>query len=177
MLKKLPSILWAFTLIVLLGFTIRYFYYSTSDSHANISSAPLFKSHMADIQAKPQPLSQYQGKVIVLNFWATWCPPCRDEMPELSELQLAYQSKNVVVLGIAVDELNLVQEYLQASPVNYPILIADYAGMDLSEQLGNDHGILPYTVIIDSHGEVIKTFLGRISRPALEPVLQPLLAP
>lgn len=176
MLKKLPSILWAFTLIALLGFTIRYFYSSYSDNNAAISSAPLFKSHMADIHAKTQPLNQYQGKVIVLNFWATWCPPCRDEMPELSELHQAYQSRNVVVLGIAIDELNLVQEYLQTSPVSYPVLIADYAGMNLSEQLGNDHGILPYTVIIDSHGQVIKTFLGRISKPMLEPVLQPLLA-
>lgn len=177
MLKKLPSILWAFTLIALLSFTIRYFYNSTSDNDTAISSTPFFKSHMVDIHTKPQPLSQYQGKVIVVNFWATWCPPCRDEMPELAELHQAYQGKNVVVLGIAIDELDLVQEYLQTSPVSYPIVVADYAGMNLSEQLGNEHGILPYTVIIDSHGKVIKTFLGRISKPMLEPVLQPLLAP
>lgn len=142
-----------------------------------MSSSPLFTSSMIDAEAKAQNLDQYRGKIIVLNFWATWCPPCRDEMPELSLLHQAYQNKNVVVLGVAVDEYGLVKEFLQTSPVNYPILVADYAGMELSSKLGNDQGALPYTVIIDREGKIVKTFLGRISKPLLEPVINPLLSP
>ncbi len=96
-------------------------------------------------------------------------------MPELSSLHQTYQSKNLVVIGIAIDELELVKAFLQTSPVAYPILVADYSGMELSGKLGNDKGILPYTVIIDSHGKIVETYLGRISKPLLEPVIKPLL--
>jgi len=96
-------------------------------------------------------------------------------MPELSQLQLEYKNRNVVVLGIAEDELALVREFLQSSPVTYPIFIADNENMELGANLGNNKSILPYTVIIDTDGNVIDTFFGRISKPLLEKSLQNIL--
>lgn len=96
-------------------------------------------------------------------------------MPELSQLQQQYQNKNVVVLGIAVDEVSLVKEFTQATPVSYPLVADENTGMGLAISLGNDQGALPYTVIIDANGKVIQTFFGRISKPLLESALAPLL--
>ena len=80
-----------------------------------------------------------------------------------------------MVLGLAIDDLALVKEFLQTSPVNYPIFIAENESMELGTELGNDQGVLPYTVIIDADGNVIKTFFGRISKPLLEETLKTLL--
>ncbi len=176
MLKKTLSFLGYLVLIACLGLVFRYVALNSAEStKANASSSPLFAASLVDIQGKTQDLSQYQGKIIVLNFWATWCPPCREEMPELSQLHQAYQSKNVAVLGVAIDELDLVKEFLQASPVTYPILVNETSGMDLSDQLGNNQGVLPYTVIIDSNGNVVKTYFGRISKSLLETTIDTLL--
>ena len=111
----------------------------------------------------------------MLNFWATWCPPCREEMPELSELHTQYQAKNVVVVGLAVDELALVKEFALATQVSYPLLAAEDEGMQLASELGNSQGVLPYTVIIDKDGVVQKNFFGRISKALLSEALEPLI--
>ena len=180
MLKKpLTFIAYLITLIIL-GLLVRHYainpiYENSESSKVEISSAPLFTTPLTNLQGLKQDLSQYKGKIIVLNFWATWCPPCREEMPELSELQLEYKNKNVVVIGIAEDELPLVQEYLQSSPVSYPIFIAENEAMNLGAKLGNDKGVLPYTVMIGADGRVIDTFYGRISKQLLEMSLQNLL--
>jgi len=139
-------------------------------------SAALYAAKLPDTNGKIQNLEQYQHKIIVVNFWATWCPPCREEMPELVALQQAYQDKNVVVLGIALDDPAQVAQYLQSTPVNYPIVADDIAGSMLSEQLGNDKGVLPYTVIIDADGKVVSTHFGRITKLILEAAIKPLLS-
>lgn len=177
MLKK--TLIAASLLIILFSFSLAVRHFSVTstgkNSHSSINTAPLFAANLTDIQGIKQDLGQYQGKIIVLNFWATWCPPCREEMPELSQLHQAFQNKNVVVLGVAIDDPALVKDFLQSSPVNYPILIAENESMDLSTQLGNDKDVLPYTVIINADGSVIDTFFGRISKPLLESTLQTLL--
>lgn len=112
----------------------------------------------------------------MLNFWATWCPPCREEMPELSELHTEYNNKNVVVLGVAIDELALVKEFTQESPVSYPLFSAENEGMELASNLGNDKGVLPYTVIINTQGNVVNSYFGRINKTLISEALLPLLA-
>lgn len=175
MLKKPLAFITYLIFLILLGLAVRHFAINALDDRPAISSAPLFSTPLADTQGSTADLKPYQGKIIVVNFWATWCPPCREEMPELSALQQAYANKNVVVLGIAEDDLPAVKEYLQASPVTYPIFIAENEGMNLGTNLGNDKGVLPYTVIIGEDGSVIDTFFGRISKPLLEKSLQKLL--
>jgi len=134
----------------------------------------LFSKSFPDENGKIQNLKQWQGKIIVINFWATWCPPCREEMPELSQLNLKYQNKNVVVVGISTDDVPTVKKFTNETKVSYPLLAADMAGSDLAFSLGNDQDVLPYTVIIKPDGTVAKTFFGRLSMPKLEETLNKL---
>jgi len=161
--------------LILLGLAVRHFAVNPLYNQPVTSAKPLFTATLTDINGSKQNLSQYQGKIIVLNFWATWCPPCREEMPELSQLHQEYKNRNVVVLGVAEDELAPVKEYLQLSPVAYPVFIAENESADLGMHLGNDKSVLPYTVIIGADGNVIDTFFGRINKPLLEKSLENLL--
>ncbi len=170
MLKKLFSITPYLIVIVILGSLIRYFALHPI-STPKIKAHTLYSSELLNTNGQPATLDAYRGKIIVLNFWATWCPPCREEMPELSALHEAYKNKNVVVLGIAVDETDAVKEFMEQSPVSYPIFIAKNESMALSTELGNTQSILPYTVIIDTNNIVIDTFLGKINKTTLEKVL------
>lgn len=171
MLKKTLITIACLGLLISLGLAVRHLSVN-SGNNTTINTAPLFTASLIDAQGIKQNLTQYKGKIIVLNFWATWCPPCREEMPELSQLYQEYQNKNVVVLGIAIDELALVKDFLLSSPMNYPIFIADNESMELGTELGNDKGVLPYTVIINADGNVIDTFFGRISKSLLETTIQ-----
>lgn len=180
MLKKILSAIAYLAATMALGFAIYHFFLSPnsrSSQSAALATQALFAANLPNENGVNQALSQYKGKIIVLNFWATWCSPCREEMPELSQLYEEYKSKNVVVLGVAVDELALVKEFSQATPVSYPLFAAENDGMNLTANLGNDKGILPYTVIIKPDGSVVKTFFGRINKALILASLKPLLTP
>lgn len=167
MLKKLFSLAPYLIVIAILGSLIRYFALHPI-STPQVKAQSLYSTALRNTAGEKANLGSYRGKMIVLNFWATWCPPCREEMPELSALQDAYKDKNVVVLGIAVDETNAIKQFLTEAPVSYPIYIAENESMALATELGNTQSILPYTVIIDTNNIVIDTFLGRINKKMLE---------
>ena len=180
MLKKILSNTGSLAIVLSLGFAIYYFVLNPNSPLKNLntdygalSTQALFASKLINENGVSQNLSQYKGKIIVLNFWATWCAPCREEMPELSELNTEYKNKNVLVLGVAVDELNLVKEFSKESPVSYPLFAAENEGMELGSGLGNDKGVLPYTVIINADGSVVDTYFGRINKTILESALRP----
>ena len=120
-------------------------------------------------------MESFQGKVLLLNIWATWCVPCREEMPELSELNTEYQDKNVIVIGIALDEIALIKEFNAENKMSYPLLAAEDTGGNLAANLGNNKSALPYTVIIKPDGTVANTYFGRISKPLLEEALLKLI--
>ena len=141
----------------------------------NTASNPLANMRFPDVEGRPQALKQWQGKVLVLNFWATWCPPCREEMPELSAMQDQYKGQNFLIVGLSTDDLEQTKKFIKTAPVSYPILAGDTAAMNLAESLGNDRGILPYTVIVDTKGAVVKTFFGRVNQQLLEKTITPLL--
>lgn len=176
MQKKL-AILGYFILAICLGFVIRAVFFSEISGQTSKieSTQSLFAASFPDADGKPQALKQWQGKIIVLNFWATWCPPCREEMPELSTLNEKYQNKNVIFLGVSTDDLDLVKEFSKETKVSYPLLAADMAGNDLAFSLGNNQDVLPYTVIIKADGTVAKTYFGRLSMPQLEETLNKLI--
>jgi thiol-disulfide isomerase/thioredoxin len=142
---------------------------------ATIDKNVLMNANFTNINGQQQSLKQWQGNIIMLNFWATWCPPCREEMPELSAMQDQYQQQNLVILGLSVDDLDTTKTYMKTAPVSYPILSGDMTAMNLAETLGNNRGILPYTVIIDANGNVVKTFFGRVNQQLLEKTITPLL--
>jgi peroxiredoxin len=124
--------------------------------------AQLFKQSLPDSNGQSQPLAQFQGKGLVLNFWATWCAPCVQEMPELSGLQAELTPKHVQLLGIGIDSPSNIAEFAAKYKIAYPLYVAGMSGTELSRQLGNAAGGLPFTVLIGRDGQVKKTYLGRL---------------
>jgi peroxiredoxin len=120
-------------------------------------------------------LKTWQNKIIVLNFWATWCPPCREEMPELSKMQDEYKNQNLVIIGLSTEDLDTTKNFIAEHPVSYPVLAGDMQAMTFAESLGNNQSILPYTVVIDEKGQLVKTFFGRVNQTLLEKTITPLL--
>ena len=129
---------------------------------------------LKDAKGKTHSLSRWDGIIRVINFWASWCPPCREEMPALSRLQTKYAHNNVKFLGISIDSADNVRTYSRDNPVNYPLLVAYSEGSELSQLLGNSSLALPYTVVIDSHNAVFFSQLGPISEQDLDNLLQKL---
>jgi thiol-disulfide isomerase/thioredoxin len=128
----------------------------------------LWKLDFPDSNGQQQHLSQWRGQVVVLNFWASWCAPCREEMPDFVALRTEYQAKGVEFIGIAMDNPANVTRFLQQFPVNYPILIGEDGAHSLIRQLGNQSGGLPYTIVIDRRGNIVRNHLGRLTRSTLE---------
>jgi thiol-disulfide isomerase/thioredoxin len=124
--------------------------------------ASLFSKTLTDSSGKSQTLSVWQGKKLVVNFWAPWCKPCIEEMPELSALQTSIADKNVQVIGIGIDSAANIAEFSKKLTITYPIYVAGMAGTELASTLGNQVGGLPFTVLISADGQIKKTYTGRL---------------
>jgi thiol-disulfide isomerase/thioredoxin len=107
-------------------------------------------------------LAEFRGKPLVVNFWATWCPPCVEEMPELSAFYDKYKPKGVQLLGIAVDSPSNVREFLEERQFSYPLVVAGANGSELASRLGSRIDAFPYTVLVAPNGQVVQQKMGRI---------------
>ena len=132
---------------------------------------------LPDLDGKKHALSEWRGQVIVLNFWATWCPPCREEIPLFISLQKKQAAGGLQIIGVAIDNPAAVRVYRQSVRMNYPILIGDDEVMPLLAKYGNRQGSLPYTVIIDRSGSIAVRKLGAFTQTELESLIDPLLNP
>ena len=132
-----------------------------------LASDPAVKAFFANPWQTPDGKTvntqDWQGKVLVVNFWASWCPPCVEEMPALDKLQQEFLQQNVLFVGIGIDSPSNIREFLSKTPVSYPIVIGGLEGSNLSKQLGNSQGALPYTIIINAKGKASYSKLGKIS--------------
>lgn len=146
-------------------------YFSPSPPDASPVTA-LWERSFPNPEGEAQPLSQWRGQVLVLNFWATWCAPCRDEMPDFASLRAQYRPQEVEFVGLAIDNPQRVTAFLQRQPVNYPILVGEGEAHALARLLGNPGGALPYTVVLDREGRIVLTHLGRLPRAKLETTLR-----
>lgn len=126
-----------------------------------------FTRTLPDVGGKPVAMKQWQGRPLVLNFWATWCAPCVEEMPELTELQKELQPRNIQILGIGIDSPASISAFAEKYKIAYPLYVAGMEGSDLSRQLGNQAGGLPFTVLVDASGKVRTTYLGRLKMEEL----------
>lgn len=130
------------------------------------SAAPLFAQTMPDHKGQPQQLGQWKGKLLLVNFWATWCAPCVKEMPELAALQAELAHK-VQVLGIGIDTADNIAPFSKKYAIAYPLYVAGNDGSGLLGALGDRAGSLPFTLLIGRNGEIRKTYLGRLNMAQL----------
>ena len=139
------------------------------------SPTPLPEFNLADVSGNQHNISEWQGKIRVINFWATWCPPCLKEIPEFVELQKQYAGKGLQFIGIAIDDQEPVEEYLAATKINYPILIGGVTGIALAQQLGNRVDAVPFTIVVNRQGQIIYRHPGEFSREQIMKIIAPLL--
>jgi thiol-disulfide isomerase/thioredoxin len=109
------------------------------------------------------PMTTFQGKPLVINFWATWCTPCIEEMPLIDVFFRENESKGWQVLGLAIDQPSRVRQFLSQFPVQYKIGLAGLTGTDLAKKLGNDVGGLPFTIVLDAKGQLKQRKLGKLT--------------
>jgi thiol-disulfide isomerase/thioredoxin len=136
----------------------------------------VFELTLTDLNGKTQNLAQWRGKVLIVNYWATWCQPCREEMPGFSRLQDKYRDKSVQFVGISSDTADKIIEFQKTTPVTYPLLIGDLGIMESSAKLGNIRQGLPFTAVFDREGNLSATKLGRLSELELEGQLKELIS-
>ena len=130
---------------------------------ANPAVATLMQSRLPDAGGQLHQLSDWKGKILLVNFWAPWCPPCVEEMPELAALQNEMAAKNLQIVGIGIDSPSNIKQFAEKHQVSYPLLVAGMQGTELSREMGNQAGGLPFTVLLDPTGQVRKTYLGRLN--------------
>ncbi|MDP2752496.1 MAG: TlpA disulfide reductase family protein [Rhodocyclaceae bacterium] len=130
-------------------------------------SDPLWVATLTDLNDKPVALQTYKGRPLVVNFWARWCGPCREEIPDFIRARGKY--KGVELLGIAIDDkTEAVRDFAKAYEMDYPVLLAKDQGIALMKALGNTKAGLPYTLVIDRSGRIVQKKMGPMKRADIE---------
>ena len=136
-------------------------------------TAPPFA--LPDLDGTVRSSEEWNGMVRVVNFWATWCPPCRKEIPLLKEIQTEFADRGVQIIGIAMDETQAVTDYAQTMQFNYPVLIGQQDAVALGNEFLKDFIGLPFTAFTDREGRIIDIHTGELHRDQIEAYLKPLL--
>lgn len=156
------------------GVIVRYFFSSPAvETNQAVSPSPDFS--FPDASGKTRHSAEWQGKIRIINFWATWCPPCIKEIPEFIEMQKQYGDKDVQFVGIAIEEREPVVEYLESIAINYPILIGGDDAVALSQQMGNSINAVPFTVVVNREGQIVHRQPGVFSNEQIAKTLAPLI--
>jgi thiol-disulfide isomerase/thioredoxin len=129
-----------------------------------------------DLTGQERRLADWKGKTLVVNFWATWCPPCRKEMPAFSNLHTKLANRGVVFVGIGIDSPSAIKEFALQYPVSYPLLIGGSEGLEAMKTIGNRNAALPYTLVVDATGAPVFSRLGMIEEASFETTLLELVA-
>jgi len=135
----------------------------------------LMQVSMPDLAGQPQAMAQWKGKVVLVNFWATWCAPCREEIPLLVKKQTELGASGLQVVGIAVDQADKVKSFAAEMGINYPVLVGDMEALDLGRAVGNELGGLPYTLVVGRDGRIARTELGTLSEDRIDDLVRPFL--
>ncbi len=138
-------------------------------------TAELLGTSFVDLSGRERRLAQWQGKALLCNFWATWCAPCREEIPLLNAAHQEQVSKMLQVVGIAVDNAANVVQFSKTTKIDYPLLLGDAGAIALMRRLGNQGGGLPFTVALDRHGRLAQRKLGAYAEAELKATISALL--
>jgi thiol-disulfide isomerase/thioredoxin len=135
----------------------------------------LLAAPLQDLKGRSQALESWRGLVLVVNFWATWCAPCREEIPEFVRMQDRYGARGLQFVGIAFDQAEPVGAFALEFRINYPLLLAGLDTMALMRESGNRAGVLPYSLVLDRQGNLTNQQSGVLKEAKLEAVIRPLL--
>lgn len=138
---------------------------------APVSAEPLTHWSFNDLDGQERHMSEWAGKILVVNFWATWCPPCRKEIPAFIALQDRHAADGVQFIGIALDRVDAVREYAREQGMNYPVLVGETAVADYMRALGNTIGALPFSVLIGRDGTILESHQGEWHEAEVEAAL------
>jgi peroxiredoxin len=130
---------------------------------------------LSDVAGQLRNINEWDGKVLAINFWATWCPPCIKEIPEFIEIQHKYKAEGLQFIGIALQRPEEVTEFMQEHGMNYPVLAGEMEVIKIAESYGNDIGALPYTIIVDRQGLIHYVKRGPLSGETAEAIISKLL--
>ncbi len=136
--------------------------------------AAILGSRLQALDGAPQTLEQYRGRVLAINYWATWCAPCREEIPLFVRLQQEYGTRGLQFVGIAIDQPDPVRRFAAEYRINYPLLIGGIDAVELSRQAGNRAGVLPFTLVLDRKGNIAASLVGGITETRMREQLAPL---
>jgi thiol-disulfide isomerase/thioredoxin len=135
----------------------------------------LLETVWPDLEGRPATLARWRGQVVAVNFWGSWCPPCREEIPAFVRVHEALHGRGFTVVGIAVEDAGPARSFAEAARVSYPVLVGGFAALAQVRALGNPSGGLPFTVILDRDGKVAATYLGGLDEVRLRRAVEPLL--
>jgi thiol-disulfide isomerase/thioredoxin len=160
-----------------LGGTILWLARPRVDPAAHAALSRLVYTKLQEPDGTPRRIAEdWRERVRVINFWATWCPPCRAELPLLAAASRAWKEEEVQFLGLALDDKEAVRRYLEHTPLPYPVLLAPPALLDLTVPLGNRHRVLPFTLVIDAQDEQVATHIGPVAQAQLDGWIKTALA-
>lgn len=151
---------------------------SRADTSVSVSAeanAQLLALRLPDVNGAEQVLSQWLGKVVVVNFWATWCPPCLKEIPDFIEVSQRHSTEAVQFVGISIDRPEAVKAFAEEFKVPYPLLLGSPNTLEMARGFGNSPQALPFTVIIDREGVIREVKLGTLNQEELERKIRALL--
>ena len=131
---------------------------------------------LKNLKGEPVAMSHWQGKAVVVNFWATWCGPCQREIPLLNRMQAEYGPKGLHIVGIAVDFAEDVQKFVAKTPLNYPTLVGEEDGAAAATAFGIESLAFPFTAFTDKQGRVLSVHLGELHEPELRVILDAIVA-
>jgi thiol-disulfide isomerase/thioredoxin len=153
------------------GFALHQYSKSATDE----ALAKLTAVSLKDLSGRSRQLAEWKDKVLVINFWATWCEPCREEVPALIRVQSKFAANGLAIVGIAIDSADKVRDFSKEFEINYVVLLGGMESFELLRGLGNNAGGLPFTLVLDRAGKIRRTQLGRISESDLRQAVEPLL--
>jgi len=163
-----------FVLVALLAGVTGYLL-SAPDRPGEADATSILAATLPDLSDTPQTIGNWKGKVLVINFWATWCSPCLKEIPHFVRMQRRLGGRGLQFVGIAIDDRDKVQAFVRKHEINYPIMFGQLDAIELSKLAGNKRGGLPYTLVLDRSGEVVSQHYGGLDEEALEPIIAKLL--
>lgn len=151
------------------------YYFSQVGERDAVDIKPLMAASIPDLQGRPRTLGEWRGKVLVVNFWATWCPPCLKEIPDFVRMQEKLGPRGLQFVGIAADQPDKVREFAAKYRMNYPVLLSDMDVIEIASRAGNRAGGLPFTVILDREGKWVRSESGALDEQKLGNLIEPLL--